>query len=120
MIFCNLAAEEFTIEVIVPDPDQCQDDRQVLLQFGAGEVLVHRVRAVQQLLEVVEADAEADGETDSRPKGVSAANPVPKCKHVGLGDTKGGNGFGVGREGDEVLGNVGGLLSAHHLANHTQ
>ena len=55
-------------EVVVPDPDQRQQHRQVFLRRGGGEVFVHRVRAGEQLNEVVEADGQDDGQTDRRPQ----------------------------------------------------
>ena len=42
--------------------------RQVALQRGAAEVLVHLEAAVQQLLEVVPTDAECDAHADGRPE----------------------------------------------------
>lgn len=73
-------------------------------------MLVHLVRTAEELLEVVEADSEGNGETNGGPKGVSASDPVPELEHVGLVNTESGNSFGVGGEGNEVLGNVGFLM----------
>lgn len=69
-------------EVVVPDPDQRQQYRQVFLRRGGGEVFVHRVRAGEQLNEIVEADGQNDGQADCRPQRVAAANPVPELEHV--------------------------------------
>lgn len=55
-------------EVVVPDPDQRQQHRQVFLRRGGGEVFVHRVRAGEQFNEVVEAHGQDDGQTDRRPQ----------------------------------------------------
>lgn len=70
-------------------------------------MLVHLVGTVEQLLEVIKADRQADGETDGRPKRVSATNPVPELEHVGFGNTKLGHTLGVGGKGNKVLGDVG-------------
>lgn len=70
-------------------------------------MLVHLVGTIEQLLEVVKADRQADGETDRGPKRVSATNPVPELEHVGFGNTKLRHTLGVGGKGNEVFGNVG-------------
>ncbi|MNN49344.1 hypothetical protein D3C81_1638640 [compost metagenome] len=51
-------------EVVVPDADQCQQHRQVFLSRGGGEVLVHRVRAGEQLNKVVVAHGQDDRQTN--------------------------------------------------------
>ncbi|MNT27298.1 hypothetical protein D3C72_1629240 [compost metagenome] len=53
-----------TEEVVVPDADQCQQHRQVFLSRGGGEVLVHRVRAGEQLNKVVVAHGQDDRQTN--------------------------------------------------------
>lgn len=55
-------------EVVVPDTDQRQQHRQVFLRRRFGEVLIHGVRAAQQLLEVVITDGQRDRQTDRRPQ----------------------------------------------------
>lgn len=70
-------------------------------------MLVHLVSTIEQLLEVVKADRQTDGETDGRPKRVSATNPVPELEHVGFGNAKLGHTLGVGGKGNKVLGDVG-------------
>jgi hypothetical protein len=68
---------------------------------------VHFMCTQQQLLKVLVANDETDGETDSGPKRVTSTNPIPEFEHVGFGDTEAGHGFGVGRQGDKVFSNVG-------------
>ena len=69
-------------EVVVPDPEQRQRDRQVLVERRGPEVLVHLVRAFQQGTEVLKADAERDGQSNGRPERVAAADPIPEHEHV--------------------------------------
>ena len=71
-----------TVEIIVPDADEGQNDRQVLFQLGRLEMPVHLVRARQELVKVLVADREGDGEADRGPERVAAANPVPELEHV--------------------------------------
>ena len=93
-------------EVVVPDTDQRQQYRQVFLRRGGGEVFIHRMRAGQQLNEVVEAHGENDGQANRRPQGVTAANPVPEFEHVGGVDAELANRFRVGGERREVFSHV--------------
>ena len=90
-------------EVVVPNADEGEDDREVLVSRSGLEMLIHFVSALVELHVVFEADAEADGKTDCRPQRIAAANPVPEFEHVSRVDTEFGNGFGVGGESDEVL-----------------
>lgn len=94
------------VEVVVPDPDQRQDHRQVLLERGLEEVLVHLVSSGEELTEVLGTDEEHDGKPDRTPERVTTADPIPEFKHVGRVDAERFDGFGVGREGDKVLGDV--------------
>jgi hypothetical protein len=66
-------------------------------------MLVHAMCAFEELLEIVVSDDQADGEADSAPETVPAADPVPELEHVLLGDTKLGHGGDVCAEGDKVL-----------------
>lgn len=90
-------------EVVVPDTDQRQQHRQVFLSRRGGEVFVHRVRAGEQLDEVVEAHGQDDGQADSRPQRVTTANPVPELKHIGGINTEFTYRFTVGGERGEVF-----------------
>src|SRR2546427_9087173 len=55
-------------KVVIPDAEQAKDDRQTLLQFGRAKMLVHRVRAREQLLEILRADGKHDRQADRRPE----------------------------------------------------
>lgn len=101
-----------TVEVVVPDAYESENDGQVLLDGGLFEVLVHLVRTSEELLKVLVADREGDGQTDGRPERVSSTDPVPELEHVVGRDSELGDGLSVGREGDEVLGNMGLLQDA--------
>jgi hypothetical protein len=72
----------------------------------APEVLVHLVRAFQQGAKVVEADAERDRQANRRPQRIAAADPVPEHEHVLRRDAELGDLLGIGRQRDEVLGDV--------------
>ena len=66
-------------------------------------MFVHRVRAGEQLDEVVEAHGQDDGQADSRPQRVTTANPVPELKHIGGINTEFTYRFTVGGERGEVF-----------------
>ena len=93
-------------EVVVPDTDQRQQHRQVFLRLGSGEVFIHRVRAGEQLNEVVEAHGQDDGQTDRRPQGVAAADPVPELEHIRGINAELADRFTVGRQRREVFRHV--------------
>ncbi|KAI3477404.1 hypothetical protein L1887_60923 [Cichorium endivia] len=98
----GLSAEE----VDVPDAEEGEEGGEVLLERGVLEVEVHLVCAEEELLKVVVADDDGDGEADGGPERVSAADPVPELEHVLLRDAKVGGGLDVGAECDKVLGDV--------------
>lgn len=57
-----------TVEVVVPQTDQRQQHRHVLLIGGSGEVHVHLEGALQQGFEVFETDGQGDRHADGRPE----------------------------------------------------
>ena len=91
-----------TEEVDVPDAQQRQDHRQVVLQGRAAEVLVHGMRAFKQLDEVLHAQIDHDRQADRRPQRIAPANPIPELEHVGGIDAELAHPFGIGRNRDEV------------------
>lgn len=90
-------------EIIVPNADESKDDGQVLFELGSLEVLVHLVGTRQELLEVIEADGKGDRETDGRPEGVAAADPVPEFEHVVAVNAESFNSLRVCRKCNKVL-----------------
>ena len=67
---------------------------------------VHRVRAIQHLLEVVIANGQHNTQTDRTPETVTTANPVPEAEHVFLGDTELRHGSFVRAESHKMLGDM--------------
>src|SRR6266404_8761965 len=102
--------ERSTVEVIVPDPDDGQEHRKIILQWRFSEVLVHVVCAAKEFFEIIVANDECDRQTYGTPERIPSADPVPEAKHVILGNTERGDGLLVRREGDEVLCNVSPIL----------
>ena len=94
------------VEVVVPDTEDREEDGQVLLERRGLEVLVHAVRALEELLDIVVADDERDRQTGGTPEGVPTADPVPELEHVRLGDAEGSDRLRVRGERDEVLRDV--------------
>ena len=95
-----------TVKIVVPDTNDSQDDREVLLQGSLPEVFVHAVSTLEELLEVIISDNESDRQSDGTPKGVPSTDPIPELEHVILRYTEGGDGLGVRAEGDKMLGDV--------------
>lgn len=69
-------------------------------------MLVHGVSTGQELVEVVVADVEGDGQTNGTPDGVTATDPRLETEHVLAVNAELGDLGLVGREGDEVLSDV--------------
>ena len=90
-------------EVHVPDAEERHDHRQVPLGRRSLEVLIHRVRAIEQLLEAGHPDDAGDRQADRRPERVAAADPVPEREHVGDVDAERAHLFLRRRDRDEVL-----------------
>ena len=90
-------------EVVVPNADEGEDHREVLVGRSGLEMLIHFVSALVELHVVFETDAESNGEADCRPQRVTATHPVPEFEHVSRVDTECCDGFGVGGESHEVL-----------------
>ena len=97
----NVAAAAVVVDV--PNADKGKDNRQVALQRRVDEVLVHQMRAIEHFDEVFFAEIQHNRQADGRPQAVTSSDPVPKFKHIGGIDTEFGNGFLVGRYGNEVF-----------------
>ncbi len=91
-------------EAAVPDREQAHQHRQVAGRRRLAEVLVHRVEAGEHLGELRRADRQHGREADRRVHRVAAADPVPEAEHVLGVDAELRHLLGVGRDGDEVLG----------------
>lgn len=93
-------------EVAVPDGEKTTNDGNVLFERSFSEVLVHRVSTGKELVEVVKADVKSNRQTDSAPDGVTATDPGLETEHVLAVNAELGDLLDVGRQSDEVLGNV--------------
>jgi hypothetical protein len=102
----SISATPLTVKVVVPDTDDSHKNRQILLERRGLEVLVHRVRAAEELLKVLEADHERDAEADRGPERVAAADPVPEREHVRGVDPERSHRLRVRAERDKVLRDV--------------
>ena len=89
-------------EVGVPDGQEAHEHRQVALERGGAEVLVHLMKAVEQGTEVLGSDGQHGRETNRRVHGIAPADPVPELEHVGRVDTELGHLRGIRRDRDEV------------------
>ena len=94
------------IEIVVPQANQRQQYRQVVRQLCFGEVTIHRMRAGQQLLEIIKTNRQRNRQTDRRPQGITATDPIPELEHVGGIDTECRDRAGVGRQRSKVLGHM--------------
>ena len=72
-------------------------------------MIIHVVSALEQLLEILKTNGQANGQTNGGPQGVTSSHPIPEAKHVFAVNTKGGNLLLVGGQGHKVLGHSGGL-----------
>ena len=91
-------------EVGVPDAQEPHEHRQVALEGGGAEVLVHLVEAVEHGAEMLRADGQHGRQADGRVHGVAPADPVPELEHVGGIDPELRHFRGVRRDGDKMPG----------------
>ena len=66
-------------------------------------MFVHFISALVQFHVIVKANTERDRKTDSRPKRVATADPIPEFKHVGGVNAKCGNRFGIGGKSHKMF-----------------
>ena len=66
-------------------------------------MFVHFKSAGQQFDKVVITDGNGNRQTDRRPQGITAADPVPEFKHVGGVNAEFFDFFGIGGQRDKVL-----------------
>ena len=74
-------------------------------------MLVHLMEAVEHGAEMFGADGDHRREPDRRVHRVAPADPVPEREHVGGVDAELRHLLGVGRDGDEMLGDRGVMCS---------
>ena len=99
-----------TEEIAIPDAQEASDHRDVLLKRSVAEMVVHSMGTSEKLAEVIKADIKSHRETDCAPHGVTASNPRLEAEHVLLVDAKLRDLRLVGRQGDKVLRDMGGVL----------
>ena len=95
-----------TVEIRIPHAQEACNNRDVLLKRGGTEMHIHSMSALQERMEVLESDMDGNTETDSGPDRVTAANPALEAEHVLSVDAELGDFALVGREGNEVLGDI--------------
>ena len=93
-------------EIVVPDPDQGQDDRYVLVERCFPEVPVHVIGPLQQFGKILEPDSAGDREPDGRPQRIAPTDPVPEDKHILPVDPEFLDFFDIGRERRKVPGHM--------------
>lgn len=72
-------------------------------------MLIHFMTTTKEIFKVLVANGDSNGKTDSRPKRVTTTNPIPELEHVLSINTKLGNQFSVGGQGNKVLSDMAGL-----------
>ena len=83
-------------QVAVPNADEAHQDRHVLFQRSAAQMLIDGVEASQHLGEVLAADRAHDRQADRAVHRVAAANPIPEAEHVVGVDAEFGYAISVG------------------------
>ena len=90
-------------EIVVPHADKGENHREILFHRSILEMFVHFISALVQFHVIVKANTERDRKTDSRPKRVATADPIPEFKHVGGVNAKCGNRFGIGGKSHKMF-----------------
>ena len=91
---------------MIPDTEQCKDDRHVLLKRGAHEMAIHLMRAIEKLRKLLFTDGDHDRQADCRPERKTPADPVPEDEHVVGVDAERTDSLAVGRDGNEMPRNL--------------
>src|SRR3546814_5646733 len=89
-------------EVDIPDTGKTLQQRQVLGRRGGCEMHVHLVRAGQQLVKAVDADAQRDRQADGGPQRIASADPVPELQHAFGRNPEAAGDLRIGRDADEM------------------
>lgn len=72
-------------------------------------MLIHFMTTTKEIFKVLVANGDSNGKTDSRPERVTTTNPIPELEHVLSINTKLGDQFSVGGQGNKVLSDMAGL-----------
>jgi hypothetical protein len=70
-------------EIVVPDGQKTEQQRQVAGRRRGAEMLVHRVEAGQHGAEIVRPHGDHGGQADRAVHRIAAADPVPEAENVG-------------------------------------
>ena len=73
---------DITVKVVIPNSNQRHQDWQVLLQRRLPEMLVHRMRSLEQLLKVIVSQDNRNRQPNRAPQTIPSPNPIPKLKHI--------------------------------------
>lgn len=97
-------------KITVPNTQKTTKYRDILLQRGVCEVVIHSVGTSKEFVESVIANVESHTQPNSRPYRVSPANPLFETKHVLGVNTKFSNRFFIRRQGNKVLRDGGSII----------
>ena len=98
-------------KVIIPDGQQPHQHGQIFSQRSGAEMLIHLMKPVEHRLKIVRSHRQHRGEADRRIHGVATPDPIPEAKHICGINPKSADLFGIGRDGDKVLGDRGNFIA---------
>ena len=99
----------------MPNPDQGQQNGQVLIKLGRAEMTIHGLGAAQECVEIIRSNRDHQRQANRPPHRISPTDPIGKAKDAGSIDAKGGGFFGRGGQSRE-LGCGGGHMPRHPCA----
>lgn len=105
LIVGNDAMAAETEKVVVPNAEQCQNDRNIPVKRRMTEMQIHRVGAVEHFLKVFHPYGKGNRQADRRPHRIAATDEIPEFEHVVGVDAEFFHFFRVGGNGDEMFGN---------------
>ena len=76
-----------------------------MFKISRPEMNIHRIGAVQHPFKIIHTDGNGNRKPDGRPHGITAADKIPKFKHIFRINAKLFNFFNICRQGHKVLGN---------------
>ena len=80
LVIGNDGARAVAEDIALVIADQPEQQRDVAVEGSGAEMVVHRMRAFEEMREIVLADGDHQRQADRRPDRIAAADPVPEAE----------------------------------------
>ena len=69
-------------EIVVPDAEHAENNRNVMFKIGIVKMLIHRIGAFKHPFKILKSNRDGNNQADGRPHGIASADKIPEFKHV--------------------------------------